>query len=184
MLVPVILGWLPITASALLAGILMVLTGCLTMDEAYQSIEWKAVFLVAGTLPLGIAMEKTGTAQFLADMMINSVGGLGPMALLAGFYILTNLLTQFMSNAASSVLIAPIAIEAANRVGGDPRALLMAVAVAASAGFLTPVAHQSNVMVMGPGGYRFSDYLKVGLPLNVLLFVAIMLVLPLIWPWP
>jgi di/tricarboxylate transporter len=106
------------------------------------------------------------------------------MALLAGFYILTNLLTQFMSNAASSVLIAPIAIEAANRVGGDPRALLMAVAVAASAGFLTPVAHQSNVMVMGPGGYRFSDYLKVGLPLNVLLFVAIMLVLPLIWPWP
>jgi di/tricarboxylate transporter len=184
MLVPVILGWLPITASALLAGILMVLTGCLTMDEAYQSIEWKAVFLVAGTLPLGIAMEKTGTAQYLADLMINLVGGLGPMALLAGFYVLTNLLTQFMSNAASSVLIAPIAIEAANRVGGDPRALLMAVAVAASAGFLTPVAHQSNVMVMGPGGYRFSDYLKVGLPLNVLLFVVVMLVLPLVWPWP
>jgi di/tricarboxylate transporter len=184
MLVPVVLGWLPITASALLAGILMVLTGCLTMDEAYQSIEWKAVFLVAGTLPLGIAMEKTGTAQFLADLMINLVGGLGPMSLLAGFYILTNLLTQFMSNAASSVLIAPIAIEAANRVGGDPRALLMAVAVAASAGFLTPVAHQSNVMVMGPGGYRFSDYLKVGFPLNLLLFVVVMLVLPLIWPWP
>ncbi|MGD8464530.1 MAG: SLC13 family permease [Anaerolineae bacterium] len=184
MLVPVILGWLPITASALLAGILMVLTGCLTMDEAYQSIEWKAVFLVAGTLPLGIAMEKTGTAQYLADLMINLVGGLGPMALLAGFYVFTNLLTQFMSNAASSVLIAPIAIEAANRVGGDPRALLMAVAVAASAGFLTPVAHQSNVMVMGPGGYRFSDYLKVGLPLNVLLFVVVMLVLPLVWSWP
>jgi di/tricarboxylate transporter len=184
MLVPVIAGWLPIAASALLAGILMVITGCLTMDEAYSSIEWKAVFLVAGTLPLGIAMEKTGTAQFLAGLLIDAVGGMGPMALLAGFYVLTNLLTQFMSNAASTVLIAPIAIQAAQQVGSDPHALLMAVAVAASAGFLTPVAHQSNVLVMGPGGYRFGDYLKVGLPLDLLTFAVTLLILPLIWPWP
>jgi di/tricarboxylate transporter len=184
MLVPVIAGWLPITASALLAGILMVITGCLTMDEAYQSIEWKAVFLVAGTLPLGIAMEKTGTAQFLAGLLVDSVGGLGPMAVLAGFYILTNLLTQFMSNAASTVLLAPIAIQAAQQIGSEPYALLMAVAVAASAGFLTPVAHQSNVLVMGPGGYRFGDYFKVGLPLNLITFVVAMVVLPLVWPWP
>jgi di/tricarboxylate transporter len=184
MLVPVLAGWLPIMAAALLAGVLMVLTGCLTMDEAYQSIEWKAVFLVAGTLPLGIAMEKTGTAEFLARLLVDSVGGLGPMALLAGFYVLTNLLTQFMSNAASTVLIAPIAIGAAQQIGADPRALLMAVAMAASAGFLTPVAHQSNVLVMGPGGYRFGDYLKVGLPLNLLVFAVALLVLPLVWPWP
>jgi di/tricarboxylate transporter len=183
MLVPVVAGWLPIAASALLAGVLMVLTGCLTMDEAYQSIEWQAVFLVAGTLPLGIAMEKTGTAQFLADLMVNAVGGLGPMALLAGFYILTNLLTQFMSNAASTVLIAPIAIQAAQQVGGSPHTLLMAVAVAASAGFLTPVAHQSNVLVMGPGGYRFGDYFKVGLPLDLLVFGVVLVVLPIFWPW-
>jgi di/tricarboxylate transporter len=184
MLVPVIAGWLPITAAALLAGVLMVLTGCLTMDEAYQSIEWKAVFLVAGTLPLGIAMAKTGTADFLAGLMVETVGGLGPIALLAGFYILTNLLTQFMSNAASTVLIAPIAIDAAQRVGSDPHALLMAVAVGASAGFLTPVAHQSNVLVMGPGGYRFGDYLKSGLPLNLLTFAIVLVVVPLVWPWP
>ncbi len=184
MLVPVIMGWLPIAASALLAGILMVITGCLTMDEAYGSIEWKAVFLVAGTLPLGIAMEKTGTAAFLAGLMVDAVGGYGPLALLAGFYILTNLLTQFMSNAASTVLIAPIAIQGAQQIGSDPHALLMAVAVAASAGFLTPVAHQSNVLVMGPGGYRFSDYFKVGLPLNLLTFAVTLLIVPLIWSWP
>ena len=184
MLVPVIMGWLPIAASALLAGILMVVTGCLTMDEAYGSIEWKAVFLVAGTLPLGIAMEKTGTAAFLAGLMVDAVGAFGPLALLAGFYILTNLLTQFMANAASMVLIAPIVIQAAQQIGSDPHALLMAVAVAASAGFLTPVAHQSNVLVMGPGGYRFSDYFKVGLPLNLLTFAVTLLLVPLIWPWP
>jgi di/tricarboxylate transporter len=184
MLVPVIMGWLPIAASALLAGILMVITGCLTMDEAYGSIEWKAVFLVAGTLPLGIAMEKTGTAAFLAGLMVDAVGGYGPLALLAGFYVLTNLLTQFMSNAASTVLIAPIAIQGAQQIGSDPHALLMAVAVAASAGFLTPVAHQSNVLVMGPGGYRFSDYFKVGLPLNLLTFAVTLLIVPLVWPWP
>jgi di/tricarboxylate transporter len=184
MLVPVIVGWLPIMAAALLAGILMVITGCLTMDEAYQSIEWKAVFLVAGTLPLGLAMEKTGTAQFLASLLVDSIGGFGPMALLAGFYILTNVLTQFMSNAASTVLIAPIAIGAAVQIGSEPYALLMAVAVAASAGFLTPVAHQSNVLVMGPGGYKFADYFKTGIVLNVLTFLAVLVVVPLVWPWP
>jgi di/tricarboxylate transporter len=154
------------------------------MDEAYSSIEWKAVFLVAGTLPLGIAMEKTGTAQLIAEFMVDAISGLGPLALLAGFYILTNLLTQFMSNAASTVLIAPIAIQAAQQVGSDPRALLMAVAVAASAGFLTPVAHQSNVLVMGPGGYRFGDYFRLGLPLDLITFGVSMLILPIIWPWP
>ena len=184
MLVPVMAGWLPISAAALLAGVLMVLTGCLTMDEAYQSIEWRAVFLVAGMLPLGIAMEKTGTAQFIAQLMIDAVGDLGPMAVLVGFYLLTNLLAQFMSNAASTVLVAPIAIDAARQLGADPRSLLMAVAIAATAGFLTPVAHQSNVLVMGPGGYRFGDYLKVGLPLDLLIMVVVLIVLPLIWPWP
>jgi di/tricarboxylate transporter len=184
MLIPVLLGWLPITAAALLAGVLMVITGCLTMDEAYQSIEWKAVFLVAGTLPLGIALEKTGTAQLLAGYLVDILGTAGPTALLAGFFVLTNLLTQFMSNAASTVLIAPIAIRAAEQMGSEPYALLMAVALAASAGFLTPVAHQSNVLVMGPGGYRFSDYVKAGLPFVLITFLAAIVMLPLLWPWP
>ncbi len=182
MLVPVIAGWLPIAASALLAGVLMVITGCLTMDEAYQSIEWKAVFLVAGTLPLGIAMKNTGTAEYLAGFLVDTLGDLHPLALLAGFFILTNLLTQFMSNAASTMLIAPIAIGAAQQIGAQPHALLMTVAVAASAGFLTPVAHQANVLVMGPGGYRFGDYFKAGLPLNLLTFVVTLLIVPLFWP--
>jgi di/tricarboxylate transporter len=184
MLVTVIAGWLPIAAAALLAGVLMVLSGCLTMDEAYYSIEWKAVFLVAGTLPLGIALEQTGTAEFLAGLVLNAVGPYGPMALMAGFYVLTNALTQFMSNAASTVLIAPIAINAAQGIGSEPYALLMAVAIAASAGFLTPVAHQSNVLIMGPGGYRFGDYMRVGLPLNILVFAVAMIVVPIFWPWP
>ncbi len=182
MLVPVLAGWLPIMASALLTGMLMVMSGCLTMDEAYSSIEWKAVFLVAGTLPLGIAMEKTGTAQLLAELMVDAIGGLGPLALLVGFYVLTNLLTQFMSNAASTVLIAPIAIQAAQTMDANPRAVLMAVAVAASAGFLTPVAHQSNVLVMGPGGYRFGDYLKSGLVFDFLVLGCALIVIPLVWP--
>jgi di/tricarboxylate transporter len=184
MLVTVLAGWLPIMAGALLAGVLMVITGCLTMDEAYQSIEWKAVFLVAGMLPLGVAMENTGTAQYLAEMMVDLVGGSGPLAIVVGFYVITNLLTQFISNAASTVLIAPIAISVARYVGSDPRTLLMAVAVAASAGFLTPVGHQANVLVMGPGGYRFSDYVKVGLPLDLLTLAAVIIILPLIFPWP
>ncbi len=182
MLVPVVAGWLPIAASALLAGVLMVITGCLTMDEAYQSIEWKAVFLVAGTLPLGIAMKNTGTAEYLAGFLVDTLGDLHPLALLAGFFILTNLLTQFMSNAASTMLIAPIAIGAAQQIGAEPHALLMTVAVAASAGFLTPVAHQANVLVMGPGGYRFGDYFKAGLPLDLLTFVVTLLIVPLFWP--
>jgi di/tricarboxylate transporter len=184
MLVSVVAGWLPITAAALLAGILMVLTGCLTMDEAYQSIEWKAVFFVAGMLPLGIAMEKTGAAQLLASLIVETLGRFGPLAVLAGFYILTNLLAQFMSNTAATVLVAPIAIGAAQQIGGNPHALLMAVALAASAGFLTPMAHQSNVLVMGPGGYHFGDYFKVGLPLDILVFAISLLILPLLWPWP
>jgi di/tricarboxylate transporter len=184
MLLSVVAGWLPITAAALLAGILMVLTGCLTMDEAYQSIEWKAVFFVAGMLPLGIAMEKTGAAQLLASLIVETLGRFGPLAVLAGFYILTNLLAQFMSNTAATVLVAPIAIGAAQQIGGNPHALLMAVALAASAGFLTPMAHQSNVLVMGPGGYHFGDYFKVGLPLDILVFAISLLILPLLWPWP
>ncbi len=173
---------LHISVAAVAGAILSVLVGCLTMDEAYDSIEWKSVFLIAGMLPMGIAMEKTGTAQYLADLIINLVGGLGPRAILIGLFILTTIITEFMSNAAAAVLVAPIAISTAVGLGADPRAFVMGVAIAASNSFLTPIGHQASVLVYGPGGYRFFDYTRVGLPLQLLIWLLAAIFLPIFWP--
>jgi di/tricarboxylate transporter len=171
-----------IALAMVIGAVLMVITGCLTMDEAYQSIDWRSVFLIAGMLPLGLAMESTGTARFLAERLVGLVGSLGPLAVLAGIYILASLITEPMSNAAATVLIAPISIDVALSLGADPRPFVLAVVIGASTSFLTPVGHQSNILVMEPGGYRFTDYTKVGAPLNVVLLIAILIFLPLIWP--
>lgn len=181
-LFPVLLGWLPIYISAVAGAALMILTGCLNMDEAYRFIEWKAVFLMAGMLPLGIAMEATGTAQFLASGVISLVGGLGPLAIMAAIFLLTALASQVMPNAATAVLLFPIALNAAADLGISPYPLMMTVAVSASASFLSPVAHAANVLVMGPGGYSFRDYLKVGIPLTFVVMAVVMLILPIFWP--
>lgn len=181
-LLPVLLGWLPIAITAVVGAALMILIGCLTMDEAYRVIEWKAVILIAGMLPLGIAMERTGAARLLADGMVNMVGGLGALAVVAGLFVLAALASQVMPNPAVVVLLAPIALSAANDTGVSPYALMMAVALSASASFLSPVAHPANVLIMGPGGYRFSDYLKVGLPLTLVVLITVLLVLPIFWP--
>lgn len=182
-LVPAIFGWLPIAISAVIGVALMILTGCLKMEEAYRYIEWKAVFLIAGMLPLGIAMEQTGAAQFLANGMVSLVGGLGPIAVLAGFFLLAALASQVMPNPAVAVLLAPIALNTASDLGISPYTIMMAVAVSASAAFLSPVGHAANVLVMGPGGYRFSDYIKVGLPLTLVTMTVVLLVMPLFWPF-
>lgn len=182
-LLPVILGWLPISIAAVAGAILMVLTGCLTMEEAYRFIEWRAVFLIAGMLPLGIAMEQTGTARFLAEGVVAIVGGLGPRAVMAGLFILTALTAQIMPTAAVAVLMSPIALDTAGNLGISPYSLMMTVAMSSSASFLSPVAHPANVLVMGPGGYRFSDYLKVGTPLTLVVLTVVVLVLPLFWPF-
>jgi di/tricarboxylate transporter len=181
-LIPVIAGWLSIAIAAVVGAAMMVLIGCLTMEEAYRAIEWKAVFLIAGMLPLGIAMERTGAAQFLADGVVNMVGGLGPLAVVASMFILASLASQVMPNPAVVVLLAPVALNAANDTGMSPYALMMTVALSASASFLSPVAHPANVLIMGPGGYRFADYLKVGLPLTLVVLVVTLLVLPAFWP--
>ena len=178
----VTLGWLPVPVALLIGAILMVLSGALDMNEAYQSIEWKSVFLIAGMLPLGIAMENTGTAQLMADWIVGVIGGWGPMAVLAGIYIMTGLLTEVMSNAAATVLVTPIAIDAALRLGADPRAFVIGVVLAASTSFLMPIGHQVNVIVFGPGGYKFSDYTRVGIFLNAILLVVVLVVLPIFWP--
>ena len=182
-LLPVILGWVNIAIAAVVGVVLMILTGCLTVEEAHRSIEWKAIFLIAGMLPLGIALQKTGAANFLAQEMVNLVGGWGPIAILAGLFILAALASQVMPNPAVAVLLAPIALNTASDLGISPFPLLMAVAVSASAAFLSPVGHSANIMVMGPGGYRFSDYIKVGLPLTLVVLVVVVLVMPIFWPF-
>lgn len=174
---------LSITIAALLGVVLMVLTGCLTMDEAYNAIEWKAVFLIAGMLPLGIAMQETGTAAFLADLVLGLVGGFGPYGVLAGIFLLTMLATQFMPNPVVAVLIAPIALTTAANMGIQPYAFVLAVAYAASSSFLTPVAHPANVLVVTPGGYTFGDFLKNGIPVAIIVFLTSLLLLPLLYPF-
>lgn len=180
-LLPVVFGWAPIAITAILGAAMMIITGCLTMEDAYRAIEWKAIFLIAGMLPLGIAMEQSGAAQLLANGMIAAIGSLGPYAILAGFFLLAALSSQFMPNPAVAVLLAPIALSTAADLGISPYPLMMTVAVSASAAFLSPVGHSANVLVMGPGGYRFSDYFKVGLPLTFLTMIVVLLLVPLIW---
>jgi len=182
-LLPVILGWVPIVIMVVVGVVLMVITGCLTMDEAYRSIEWKAVFLIAGMIPLGIAMQKTGAASFVATWMVNLLGVYGPTVIMAGLFILTSLASQVMPNPAAAVLLVPIALNTASDLGVSPYPLAMTVAVAASAAFLSPVGHPANLLIMGPGGYRFSDYIKVGLPLTLVIFLVVMLVTPIFWPF-
>jgi di/tricarboxylate transporter len=164
------------------ATVLMVLAKILSMDQAYGAIEWRSVFLVAGMLPLGLAMTKSGAAGLLADNLVRVLGSAGPLAMLAGLFLLTTLLTQTMNGAAVATVIAPIAIGAAQQTGLDPRALAMGVALASSMAFLTPLGHPVNILVMGPGGYKFKDFLKVGWLLYLLIFALVMLLLPVVWP--
>jgi di/tricarboxylate transporter len=171
-----------ISTAMVIGAVLAVLTGCLTMDEAYRAIEWRSVFLIAGMLSLGVAMDQTGTARFLADGIVDLVGGLGPLAVLAGLYILASLITEPMSNAAATVLIVPIAIDVALSLGANPQPFVLATVIGASTSFLTPIGHQANVLVFGPGGYKFTDFTRVGSLLNIILFAVTMIFLPLIWP--
>ncbi len=183
MLLTVTMGWFHISVAAVVAAIAMVMTGVLSMDEAYRAIQWRSVFLIAGMLPLGIAMEDSGAAQFLADQIVSLTGQWGPLGVLLGIYILTLLITQPMSNAAATVLIAPIAINVATTLQADPRPFIMGVVIAASTAFLTPIGHQANVLVYGVGGYKFTDFAKVGLGLNFIYLIIVALVLPFIWPF-
>jgi di/tricarboxylate transporter len=170
-------------ATAMVVGaMVMIVTGCLSMDEAYSHIDWRTVFLVAGMLPLGIAMEGTGTAQYLADLLLDLVGGMGPLAVLGGIYLMTALITQPLSNAAAVVLMVPIAIDAALGMGANVQPFVLATVIGASTSFLTPVGHKANVLVFGPGGYKFFDYTRVGAPLNIIIFAIVLVTLPLVWP--
>lgn len=175
-------GLMPIVVTATVGSLLMVLTGCLDVGEAYQAISWKVIFLLAGILPLGVAMEKTGAARILSDGVLWAVGDLGPMAVLSGFFLLSMALTNVISNQATAVLLAPIAIQSASALGVEVRPLLVAVTYAASLSFITPVGYQTNTLVYGPGHYRFGDFVRVGTPLDAVIWILATVLIPLFWP--
>lgn len=181
------LDWIPIELGALAGGVLLCLTGCLRPRDAYDSIEWNILFLIFGMLAMGLAMEHTGAAAWLAQKVVAGVNAFVPdahkgIAMLACVYFVTALFTEILSNNAIAALMTPIAIGIAAELGVDPRAFLVAVMFAASAAFSTPIGYQTNTYVYGIGGYKFGDFVKIGLPLNVLCFVAAMVIIPRIWP--
>jgi di/tricarboxylate transporter len=180
--IPVILGWFPVYLGAVTGAAFTILLGCLTMEEAYRAISWRAVFLIAGMLPLGVAIEKTGAAQLVAEHLLGLIGDFGDRGIVAGLFIVTAFCAQIMPTSAVAILIAPIALDTALDMNVAPQALMMTVAISASASFMSPVAHPANVMVMGPGGYRFSDYTKVGVPLTAVCLLVVLFVLPVFWP--
>jgi di/tricarboxylate transporter len=181
-LTPVLLGWLPIAIAAVGGATLMVLTRCMTMEEAYRSVEWRAIFLIAGMLPLGLAMQQTGAANMIAEGVLQAAGSLGPWGIVVGLYLVTAAATMVIPTAALVVLMAPIVLKASADMGISPHASMMAMAIAASASFTSPISHPANLLVMGPGGYRFKDYVRIGVPLTILVLIVTMLVLPWVWP--
>ncbi|HVG20730.1 MAG TPA: SLC13 family permease [Blastocatellia bacterium] len=175
-------GVMPIALVALASAAAMMLTRCITVQEAYEKIEWTAIILIAATIPLGIAMEKTGAAKILADFVTQYLGFGGPMVVLAGFFIFTVLLTQPMANAACALILAPIAINVANQLQVNPRAFAITISVAASCTFPTPL-EPVTAIVYGPGKYRFSDYVKVGGLLTLVVMIMTLLIVPIFWPF-
>jgi di/tricarboxylate transporter len=174
---------IPIVACAIAGALLMVLTRCLSIRELYQGIDVHTLVLIAGMIGLGYAAIETGTAAWTAHHVLSVIHPLGPLGVLAAIYLLTNITTEFLSNVASAVLMVPLAISTAQEMGLSERPFIIAVAFAASAAFSTPVGYQTNTIVYGPGGYRFVDYVKVGLPLNLLFFLMAMFLIPAHWPF-
>ncbi|MBI5842545.1 MAG: SLC13 family permease [Chloroflexi bacterium] len=170
-------------AEIMLSGaVTMVLIRTMNMDQAYRAIDWRSLFLVAGMLPVGVALNKTGASQMFANTILSVLGGSNHLVLLAGFVLLTVALTQIINGAAAVTVVAPIAITAAQQVGMEPRSVAMAVALASSMAFMSPLGHSVNVMVMGAGGYAFRDYARVGIPLTILLVIILLVILPLVMP--
>jgi di/tricarboxylate transporter len=176
-------GFVPIVTAAIAGSMLMVMSGCLTLDEAYKAVDWKIIFLLAGVLTLGVALEKSGAAALLSYGLVSGSQYLGPVFVVSALYLLTSLLTEAMSNNATAALIAPIAIAAAETLQVDSRPFLMAVTFAASASFMTPVGYQTNTLIYGPGQYRFADFVRVGAPLNILFWILATILIPRFWPF-
>jgi di/tricarboxylate transporter len=178
-----VLNLLPLAATALLASLAMVLFGCLTMDEAYDSIDWRSVVLIAGMLPMATALSKVGLVDEVATQVTEGLGGAGATVVMAGLFLLTAGFTQVLSNTATAVLVAPIALETAMRMDVSPHPFLMTVAIAASMAFASPVASPVNTLVLGAGGYKFADYVKVGVPMLIIALVVTLVAVPIVFPF-
>ncbi|MNJ32775.1 Sodium-dependent dicarboxylate transporter SdcS [compost metagenome] len=184
MVVLLITELVPAVVAVMIAAVLMVVFGCVrNMEEAYKSINWESIVLIGGMIPMSTAIEKTGAAALLSEGLVSTLGGYGPIALLAGVYFTTSLLTMFISNTACAVLFAPIALTAAIQLGVSPYPYLFAVSIGASMCFASPFSTPPNALVMSAGRYKFSHYIKVGLPLQVLIGVVMVAVLPLFFPF-
>ena len=170
--------------AAIIGALLCVLTGCLTEKQAYASIDWVTIFLFAGMMPVSSAMDKTGAGKLIAEWTVGLMGGSpSPLVVTGVLFILSCGLTQFMSNTASAALLCPIGIAISQNLGADPKAVLMAIAVAASCAFATPVGTPPNTLVLGPGGYKFMDYVKAGTGLVIVAFIVSLVVIPMVWPF-
>lgn len=181
MLLLLLSGWLPTVLAILITAVGLVVSRCLSMEEAYRSISWESVILIAAMLPMATALENTGGTALLSQWLGHNLGGLGAYGLMAALFVLTSGCSLFLSNTATTVLIAPVALQLALQLDYQPRTFLMVVALAASSAFSTPISSPVNTMVLSPGAYRFSDYLKVGLPLQILMMVITLLIVPILF---
>jgi len=173
---------MPIVVSAILGSVAMILLGCLKLQEAYDSIDWLVIFLLAGVIPLGTAIENTGTAAFVANGILQLTENMGDVAIIAVFYLLATIFSSIMSHNAAAILLVPIGVAFAQELGLNPIPILMAITFAASSAMSTPFGYHTNLMVYGPGNYKFSDYLRVGIPLNAIFWVLSSLLIPVLWP--
>ena len=176
-------GYFPIQVAAFAAAVFVVLTGALTMQEAYRAIEWRAIFLVASVLPVGVAMERSGAAALMANGVVDSVGSIGPFAVLVSLLVLSSALSQGLDGAPTVVLLAPVVFLAAEQLGISPRPLMMGVGLAASAAFLTPFSHKAHLLVMSAGGYRVGDFTRVGSALTIIVLGLLALMIPWLLPF-
>ena len=181
------LGLVPILKGALVGMIILLVLRVISTNEAYQTINWQVIVLIAALIPIGIVIQKSGTAEWLATAMNNLVEqfdpALRPVVMVSLIYLMTMMLTEMASNAATAIIMTPIAISAAMQIGLDPKPFIFSVCFAASASFITPIGYQTNLMVYGPGGYKFSDYVKVGLPLAISLWIMATFLIPVLWPF-
>jgi di/tricarboxylate transporter len=183
MILLMVLNLVPGSIAALIAAGIILLTGCVPISKAYKGISWTSVVMIAAMIPMGIALQKTGLAQLVATSLVDNLGAIHPIVLLGGVFLLTTTFSQVINNSATAVLMAPIAMLAANSLNISPEPFMIVVAISASTAFLTPIGTTTNAMVMTAGGYKFMDYLKVGAPLLLILFIITLILVPIIWPF-